>query len=108
MKKAASKRGYNLTSRSRPLTKNDFDQFDLILGMEQKNVDAIEEAAHYWKVPQEKLSKVGLITSYIQKGPYVGVKSIPDPYYGGESGFEKVLDLLEDICEQLYEQVTKD
>lgn len=48
MTKEARKRGYNLTSRARPLTKQDIDEFDYIVCMEAKNRDAVLEAAEAW------------------------------------------------------------
>jgi protein-tyrosine phosphatase len=48
-------------------------------------------------------NKVVKITDYAQS---MGYNEVPDPYYGGEDGFILVLDLLEDACEGLYQQLT--
>ncbi len=62
---SASKRNVHLTSRSRPLTPEDLQNFDYILGMDYENIAAIQVAADYWaskgkNVPKDYRSKVGL------------------------------------------------
>jgi len=90
----AGKRGYDLTSISRPVRTNDFDQFDLIIGMDDSNIDDLNDRA----LTAEHKSKIHQMTEYSQKHNHT---YIPDPYYGGAAGFELVLDLLEDACEGL-------
>ena len=91
MRTHASRRGYNLTSRSRPVTYNDFFDFDLIIGMDDSNLHDLRR-----KAPDEaSLRKIHRMTDYCRNFPD---DHVPDPYYGGASGFEKVLDLLEDAC----------
>ena len=107
MRASASKRGIEITSRSRPLTPDDLQSFDLIIAMDAKNVAAINEAYEYWRskgklVPDEIKNKVMLITDYSVQ--FKGAKCVPDPYYGGEKGFEQVLDLLEDASLGLLEE----
>ena len=113
MTKVASNRGVRLTSLSRPLTPQDLDSFDVILGMDAANLAAIRRAAQHWQ-KEGKLSaaavtawekKVGLMTSYLRDEKFARYNEVPDPYYGGEQGFELVLDLLEDACEGLLEAV---
>lgn len=60
------------------------------------------EAAEHWGKRQQASEKLRLMTDYCKKH---NVKSVPDPYYGGESGFVRVLDLLEDGCEGLLESM---
>ena len=104
MKASAQRRGVDITSRSRPLTPEDLTSFDLIIAMDAKNVAAIKEAHKHWQskgksVPDDLSGKVKLMTDYSIK--FKGATSVPDPYYGGEKGFEQVLDLLEDASEGL-------
>jgi protein-tyrosine phosphatase len=113
MTRVAATRGVKLTSLSRPLTPNDLEEFDLVLGMDAANLAAIRRAGQHWqkegKLTAEAQSnwekKVGLMTSYLQeRGKFKSkFNEVPDPYYGGEKGFELVLDLLEDACDGLLD-----
>jgi protein-tyrosine phosphatase len=93
----AKKRGYNLNSISRPLDPNiDFDQFDMIIGMDDQNIRNLRSLAR----DQEDIKKIYLMTVFCRKQKY---DRVPDPYYGGEKGFEVVLDILEDACAGLLD-----
>ncbi|PRW18373.1 low molecular weight phosphotyrosine phosphatase [Chlorella sorokiniana] len=113
MTATARKRGVNLTSRSRPLRPQDLTEFDYIIGMDDSNLAAIRRAAEYWRqngeggaVPADYASKLSLMTDYLRDAKFSRKYSeVPDPYYGGASGFELVLDLLDDACEGLLERV---
>jgi protein-tyrosine phosphatase len=96
-KKAASKRGYHLTSRSQPLSPEDLEHFDLILAMDRQNVADILEAAAFWgpKALDNAKRKTKLLCSFCIAHK---ATEVPDPYYGGAAGFERVLDLIEDAC----------
>ncbi|KAG5185737.1 phosphotyrosine protein phosphatase I superfamily [Tribonema minus] len=98
MTEAAAQRGVHLTSISRPMRPSDLDEFDLIIGMDGANKQAVIEAAHYWGKKELAEAKLRNMTSYCTKHKSA---TVPDPYYGGPEGFEKVLDLLEDACEGL-------
>lgn len=99
MQSHAVKRGYNLTSISRKFNPySDFDRFDMIIGMDNENIDSLKRMARN----QHDLQKIYLITDFSKEWNY---KEVPDPYYGGEEGFELVLDLLEDSCEGLLDEV---
>ncbi|MBN2744332.1 protein-tyrosine phosphatase [Breznakibacter xylanolyticus] len=90
----ARKRGYHLTSISRPIVPADFDEFDVIIGMDDQNMrDLAQKAPH-----AEGLKKLVKMTDF---STMPGVDRVPDPYYGGPDGFELVLDLLEDACQGL-------
>lgn len=92
MQKHAKKRGYSLTSISRPVNpKLDFDRFDMIIGMDDQNIRDLKLQA---RNEQDK-EKIYRMTDFCSKYQY---KQIPDPYYGGYEGFELVLDILEDAC----------
>jgi protein-tyrosine phosphatase len=94
-------RGYNLTSISRKFNPDsDFDRFDMIIGMDHENIDSLKRMARN----QNDLRKIHLMTDFSKEWNYI---EVPDPYYGGEEGFELVLDLLEDSCEGLVEELKK-
>ena len=98
MRDHAWKRGYKLNSLSRPVTIADFDRFDLIIGMDDSNYDRLRAMAPNLDVKQ----KVRRMAHYLKRYAH---DHIPDPYYGGASGFELVLDLLEDASAGLLEEV---
>lgn len=101
MQKHAVKRGYNLTSIARQFEPDtDFDRFDLIVAMDDENVQTLKNKARN----ESDRKKVFKITDFSREWHY---DEVPDPYYGGHEGFELVLDLLEDACEGLLEQVQK-
>eukprot|EP00638_Chattonella_subsalsa_P003712 CAMPEP_0117753996 /NCGR_PEP_ID=MMETSP0947-20121206/12571_1 /TAXON_ID=44440 /ORGANISM="Chattonella subsalsa, Strain CCMP2191" /LENGTH=243 /DNA_ID=CAMNT_0005573011 /DNA_START=264 /DNA_END=995 /DNA_ORIENTATION=- len=102
MQAAAVKRDVHLTSRSRPLKPEDLDYFDHIIGMDSSNMRAIWEAADYWGKSKQGQEKTSLMTKYCKTNK---VNSVPDPYYGGPQGFENVLDLLDDACSGLLEDL---
>ncbi|MDL2322740.1 low molecular weight phosphotyrosine protein phosphatase [Bacteroidales bacterium OttesenSCG-928-A17] len=94
MRAHAARRGYDLASRSRPVVYDDFFDFDLILGMDDSNISDLNRKAP----DEESRKKIRRMTDFCRNFPD---DHVPDPYYGGASGFEKVLDLLEDAIEGL-------
>ena len=100
MRAHASRRGYDLVHRSRPVTTDDFFHFDLIVGMDARNMDDLRERAP----SPEACRKLRLMSDYCTHHP--GADHVPDPYYGGADGFEYVLDLLEDACAGLLRHCT--
>lgn len=100
MRAHASRRGYDLTSRSRPIGYDDFDNFDYIIGMDFSNRDRLLALAP----TKEAAAKVHLMTDFSRLKLH---DHIPDPYYGGASGFELVLDILEECMAGLYAHLTE-
>ncbi|MCM1108307.1 MAG: low molecular weight phosphotyrosine protein phosphatase [Clostridium sp.] len=98
MRAHAARRGYRLTHRSRPVTYDDFFRFDLIVGMDDSNIDRLRAMA---PGVEEERKVVPMAAFCRQKA----VDHVPDPYYGGDSGFENVIDILEDACEGLLLQI---
>ena len=98
MRTHASRRGYALTSHSRPIKYNDFEKFDLIIGMDDGNLQDLKRMAP----DSESLRKIHRMTDFCTMHE---ADCVPDPYYGGSSGFELVLDLLEDACDGLLDQL---
>ncbi len=98
MRKHAAKRAYNVTSISRPVHTKDFEEFDIIIGMDNTNIDDLME-----KAPTiESQKKIYKMTDFSTAHNY---DYVPDPYYGGDAGFELVLDLLEDACMGLFNKI---
>ncbi len=97
----ASRRGYNLTHLSRPVCTDDFYNFDMILGMDDRIIDTLKDMA-----PDiETKKKIARMTDYCRTKI---VDYVPDPYYGGAQGFENVIDILEDACQGLLESIQDD
>ena len=89
----AKKHDINLTSqRARQFSTRDFDDFDKIYVMDNDNYSKIISLARN----QEDMDKVDLILNEIYPKEY---KSVPDPYYGGDEGFQNIYNLLENSCE---------
>jgi len=101
MRYAAQKRGINILSISRQIKQEDLYDYDLILAMDNDNLKEIKNLAKGLNIKLDE--KIKLILSY---SPDTSLLEVPDPYYGGEKGFEKVLDLLEDACNGLLEDIT--
>ena len=97
MRAHASRRGYSLTHRSRPIHRSDFSDFDLIVGMDASNLSRLRAFA---ATPEEE-AKIVSMADFCRQHP--GWDHIPDPYYEGAQGFELVLDLLEDACNGLVD-----
>ncbi|MCQ2959645.1 MAG: low molecular weight phosphotyrosine protein phosphatase [Bacteroidales bacterium] len=91
-------RGYEITHLSRPVEKSDFDKFDLIFGMDDQNIRDLESLAQN----DEQKNKIHRMVDYCKE---FNRSSIPDPYYGGDSGFELVIDMLEVACANLLEEL---
>ena len=101
MREKASSRGIELTSRSRQLDENDLDKFDHILVMDKDNLRAVKS---FIKDPLNPVNyKIKLILSYSKDSQ---LYEVPDPYYGGQNGFDTVLDLLDDAIEGLIDCLT--
>ncbi|WP_269614209.1 low molecular weight protein-tyrosine-phosphatase [Prochlorococcus marinus] len=101
MRSTALSRGIELTSRSRQIEENDLYEFDQILVMDKDNLDAVKSLT---KDPNNPVnSKIKLILSYSKN---FQLDEVPDPYYGGKNGFEKVIDLLDDAMDGLIDSLT--
>ena len=101
MRVHARPRGYELTHLARRVQASDFEDFDLIIGMDAANVDDLRSMA----ATIEQQDKVVMMGEYIRQ--YPNYDYVPDPYYEGSEGFELVLDLLEDACDNLLDQIMK-
>ena len=100
MRATALSRGIELTSRSRQIEENDLYEFDQILVMDKDNLDAVKSLTKDQNNPVN--SKIKLILSYSKN---FQLDEVPDPYYGGQNGFDKVLDLLDDAINGLIDSL---
>lgn len=92
----ASFRGYDITHLSRPVQKSDFEKFDLIIGMDNQNVRDLQSLAE----TEQQRDKIQKMTIYC---PEFNRDIVPDPYYGGDAGFELVINMLEKGCANLID-----
>jgi len=97
----AKQRGIDMSDlRAQKISITDYDHFDWILAMDEENLKLIEYYA-----PDSYTAKCRLFMDFASKHPEQ--KVVPDPYYGGEQGFEKVFDMVEDACQGLLNHVQK-
>lgn len=89
--RAAKQRGYDMSSlRGRQVEAGDFKRFDYVLAMDNLNLVMLERLR-----PDDAQSHLGLFLEFAQR--HSG-HEVPDPYYGGTDGFERVLDMVEDAA----------
>ena len=94
----ALKRGYDLSQlRARAVVQSDFEAFDLLLTMDWDNRALLEEIC-----PAQHLHKIRGLAEFLQTSQS---PVIPDPYFGGEQGFDHVLDLIEEATDGLLKLV---
>src|SRR5690606_34677845 len=101
MRAHGNARGYDFSSRARKFRKSDFDLFDYIIVMDDSNYNNVKSLAN----SSEQVDKIRMMTEFLIQNAHH--EYIPDPYYGGTSGFELVLDLLEDASEGLIQAIKK-
>ena len=93
---AAERRGFSLTDiRARRVESADFERFDYIFAMDRENLAMLKAAAG-----EKSEAEIHLFLEYATAGREY---EVPDPYYGGTAGFERVLDLIEDASTELLE-----
>lgn len=96
MRLHARQRGLELTHTCRKVDSSDFEKFDLIIGMDAQNVADLRRLAPTYET-SKKVLPMGVFIDENLHYDYV-----PDPYYEGSEGFELVLDLLQNGCQNLY------
>ena len=95
---AASKRNYDLSpQRARQVNAGDFSQFDYVLAMDESNYADLENIC-----PGEHMDKLSL---FLEFATQASEQEVPDPYYGGDQGFEHVLDLVEEASRGLLNSI---
>jgi protein-tyrosine phosphatase len=97
---AAASRGIDLTTqRARRVEVADFERFDYVLAMDSSNLEDLLSVC-----PEEYQHKVRLFLEFANAN---SSREVPDPYYGGTQGFERVLDLIEEGAEGLLEDIRR-
>lgn len=99
MRKHGLRHGYHFDSRARQIRREDFDRFDYIIVMDNENLYDVSRLARN----DEDKKKIVKLADYLRHHPQQ--KTIPDPYYGGDSDFELVIELLEDALAELLRSV---
>ncbi|MBQ2843669.1 MAG: low molecular weight phosphotyrosine protein phosphatase [Alistipes sp.] len=100
MRRAASARGIELTHRARQIREADFERFDRIIVMDDYNYEDVHRLAP----SREMANKIYRMREFFSSTRY---RYVPDPYYEGREGFEIVLDLLEEGCQKLLDELCK-
>lgn len=97
---SAMKRGIDLSAqRARRIEKTDFERFDYVLAMDEENYDRLAALC-----PEAHQAKLKLLMDY---APALKQTEVPDPYYGGDNGFERVLDMVEHAAQGLLADIRK-
>ena len=99
---AARRRGYSLESRSRQFKASDFSRFDYVVAMDQSNLSGLEQLAS----SEPERAKLHLLRDFDEASPEGA--EVPDPYYGGPGGFDRVLDICEAGCRGLLAHVRRE
>lgn len=99
MRAHAMRRGIRLTHICRQIRESDFDNFDLIIGMDDANLRNLHRIA---PTPADEQKILGMNEFFSNHSNY---DHVPDPYYDGAQGFETVLDLLTEATCNLYDTV---
>lgn len=98
---AAKRRGYDLSRlRARPVQEADFTQFQWLLAMDHSHQAWLNK-----RVPGVQSQQVKMLMQPART--FKGTAEVPDPYYGGPEGFERVLDLVEDACDGWVELIRR-
>ena len=97
---AAKSRGLDLSGqRARKVTLADMQEFDYVLAMDRTNLDDLQDM-----VTAAQRERVQLFMAFAERW---NVDEVPDPYYGGDSGFERVLDMVEDAAAGLLAHIRR-
>lgn len=99
-RKNAISHGIEITHRSRPFSVSDFEYFDLILAMDSQNLSDILALS----TDPDHHQKTSLLLDFL---PGSEGKPVPDPWYGGEEGFEQVYNLLDLATRKLLEHLLR-
>lgn len=92
-REAAGRRGIVIDGAARQVATGDFYEFDLILAMDRANLRDLRAVA-----PEDATAEIRLL---------LGDADVPDPYYGGERGFDDVIDLVDGACREMLEELRR-
>lgn len=101
MRACGKRHGYDFNHHARQVQKSDFDNFDIIFGMDAQNIADLRRLAP----SPEAAKKIRLMADYLTD--HQGQRSIPDPYYGDDTDFDFALELIEDASRQIIKQLQK-
>ncbi len=101
MREHGARRGYDISSRARQIRREDFTKFDYIFGMDHDNMADLMRMTRN----DEERKKVMCAADFMTRHP--GYDTVPDPYYGGAEDFELALDLIEDACDGIINEILK-
>lgn len=99
MRSHGADHGYDFSTRARQICRNDLHRFDYIMVMDRENYHEVSAMA----ASQEEKDKIRMMTEFATH--HTGHTVVPDPYYGGDRGFELVIELLEDACQGLFNHI---
>jgi protein-tyrosine phosphatase len=98
--RASERRGYDLSAlRGRQVSRGDFDDFDYLLAMDEANLRVLQRLC-----PSQCAHKLKLFMEFCAGST---LREVPDPYYGGEPDFERVLDMVEQAAQGLLEHLRR-
>ena len=100
MRQFAAKRGYQLDSIARQTRAAEVEKFDLLLTMDRETIENVRRLDRGEKYHDK-------IRNFCEFCEEHTDKEVPDPYYGGDAGFEHVMDLIEDGCTQLVKMIKR-
>ena len=101
MRIAAERRDINILSKARQITSEDFDKFNYILAMDDSNFINIQDLKN--RTSSTDFASIKKIQSFRS---VFNVQEVPDPYFGGDEGFDYVLDILEDSVSGFLESIS--
>lgn len=92
------RRGYEIHGSARQIRAADLEDFDLVLVADRENLADVREL----EGAERRADRIRLLTDYCREHD---ADHVPDPYYGGSSGFRRVADLVEDACQGLLDEL---
>ena len=101
MRIAAERRDINILSRARQFTIKDFDEFNYILAMDDSNFRNIQDLKK--RTSSKDFASIKKIQDFRS---VFNEQEVPDPYFGGDEGFDNVLDILEDSVNGFLESIS--
>jgi len=101
MRIAAEKRDIKISSRARQITSKDFEEFNYILAMDDSNFKNIQNLKS--RSPSSEFTSIKKIQNFRS---VFNEQEVPDPYFGGDEGFDYVLDILEDSVNGFLESIS--
>lgn len=98
---AGKRRGIEVCGRARQATREDFERFDYLLAMDAENLANLSALS-----PKKPRARVGLLRAFDPEAPPGA--SVPDPYYGGERGFDEVVEMCVRACTALLVHIRRE